>query len=238
MIASGSSATVNSGTDEEVARSGGRPTGASSRPPTPPGSVSGSGRRPPTADWWAKTTAGASITASYSVGAVPTTGGGLVGNNAGTVTDSYYDRQTSGRSDTGKGVPKTTTELKTPTGYTGIYANWNLDLSDPARRHMRTTRGGSPSANTPSCPWASPSSPDVRMLSSPASGDTYGAGERIVVLATFSEPIVRPERPGGGAGIAHAEAAFQLTAGSRATRSSSCGSSPTTDASACADLRR
>ena len=74
----------------------------------------------------------ASITASYSRGEVSSPGtdvGGLVGKGAlNTVTDSYYDSNTSGRSDTGKGVGKTTSELKTPTGYTGIYANWNLDF--------------------------------------------------------------------------------------------------------------
>ena len=71
-----------------------------------------------------------SITASYSIGQVTGSfsGGGLVGDNTGTVTDSYYDSVTSGRSDTNRGTPKTTSELLSPTGYTGIYANWNLDL--------------------------------------------------------------------------------------------------------------
>ena len=60
---------------------------------------------------------GAHIIASYATGAV-TGGGGLAGSAAGTVTDSYWD---------GAGG-KTPSELQTPTGYTGIYANWNLDL--------------------------------------------------------------------------------------------------------------
>ncbi len=75
------------------------------------------------------------IVASYSVGAVALTSpsstlpvGGLVGTNNGTVTDSYYDRAASGQSDTGKGTPKSTSELKSPTGYSGIYENWNIDL--------------------------------------------------------------------------------------------------------------
>ena len=29
---------------------------------------------------------------------------------------------------TGQGTAKTTSELQAPTGYTGIYANWNLNL--------------------------------------------------------------------------------------------------------------
>ena len=72
-----------------------------------------------------------SIDASYAVGNVAGSGsliGGLVGVNAGTVTDSYYDSDASGQSDTGKGEGKTTSDLITPTDYTGIYADWNLDL--------------------------------------------------------------------------------------------------------------
>ena len=81
--------------------------------------------------------ASATIIASYSIGEVALTGsgttaGGLVGAATGTntVTNSYYDSDTSGQSDTGKGVGKTSSELTAPTGYTGIYANWNLDLDN------------------------------------------------------------------------------------------------------------
>jgi len=87
-----------------------------------------------------------SIRASYSTGAVTLSNtrgvstGGLVGVNMrsfgsyGIVAHSYYDRRTSGQSDTGKGVGKTTAQLQSPTGYTGIYANWNLDLNGDRRR--------------------------------------------------------------------------------------------------------
>ena len=78
------------------------------------------------------------INQSYSYGGVTFTGtdtsnyvGGLVGNREttqGIVTDSYYDRETSGRSDTGEGDPKTTRELQTPTGYDDPYAAWNVDV--------------------------------------------------------------------------------------------------------------
>jgi len=65
------------------------------------------------------------ISESYSTGSV--TGynniGGLLGyNNGGTVSSSYYDKDTSGRSDTGRGIPKTTTEMKTQSTYVG----WNF----------------------------------------------------------------------------------------------------------------
>ena len=73
------------------------------------------------------------ITASYSTGLVTgstnTNIGGLVGFTLGTVTDSYWDTETSGQATSGGGTGKTTSELQTPTAYgTGIYANWNLDL--------------------------------------------------------------------------------------------------------------
>ena len=74
------------------------------------------------------------ISASYATGDVPDTGsyiGGLVGhNNAGTVSDSYWDTTTSGTTTSSGGTGKTTSELQSPTGYSGIYADWNLDLDD------------------------------------------------------------------------------------------------------------
>ena len=74
------------------------------------------------------------ITASYATGAVkgtdnPPDHGGLVGWNSSTpITYSHYDSTTTGRGDTGKGIPQTTAGLQSPTNYTGIYANWNLNL--------------------------------------------------------------------------------------------------------------
>jgi hypothetical protein len=52
----------------------------------------------------------------YSIGTVsaPSYEGGLVGrfDGLGTISNSYYDTETSGQSDTGKGEPRTTAELK------------------------------------------------------------------------------------------------------------------------------
>ena len=74
---------------------------------------------------------GSLIERSYSIGSVTeTTGsadakvGGLVGENSGDVTDSYWDTQTSGLSTSDGGEGKTTAELQTPTDDTGIYAEW------------------------------------------------------------------------------------------------------------------
>ena len=85
------------------------------------------------------------VTASYSSasvnGAGTTTGitlGGLVGDNkpaignpVGTVTDSYWDKETSGQTTSAASsdsAGKTTKQLQTPVGYTSIYANWNVDI--------------------------------------------------------------------------------------------------------------
>ena len=52
--------------------------------------------------------------------------GGLWGGKLNTtITASYYNRQTTGKSDSGRGVAKTTVELLAPTSSTGIYGAWN-----------------------------------------------------------------------------------------------------------------
>ncbi len=73
------------------------------------------------------------INASYAIGSVTVSGissrgGGLAGRNTGTISASYWDTQTSSQSTSAGGVGKTTSQLQSPTGYTGIYADWNLDL--------------------------------------------------------------------------------------------------------------
>ncbi|MCL2028675.1 MAG: hypothetical protein FWG79_09375, partial [Bacteroidales bacterium] len=51
--------------------------------------------------------------------------GGLVGHNLnGTVRNSFYDKQVSGRDDTGKGTGKTTDEMKTASTFTN--AGWDF----------------------------------------------------------------------------------------------------------------
>ena len=79
------------------------------------------------------------ITASYARGMVSgNTGtfagrvlGGLVANNSGTVTASYWDLTTTGiadDADTAAPEGLATAALQTPVGYTGIYANWNVNV--------------------------------------------------------------------------------------------------------------
>ena len=78
----------------------------------------------------------AAITASYAIGRVsgndlsPTRG--LISlRNFATITASYWDTETSGIADdvdTDAPEGKTTAELQTPTDYTGIYADWNVNV--------------------------------------------------------------------------------------------------------------
>ena len=70
---------------------------------------------------------------SYAVGQVTGSGfvGGLLGESTGTAIDSYWDIGTSDQPHSDGGQGKTTSELQSPTGYTGIYANWNVNDSDP-----------------------------------------------------------------------------------------------------------
>ena len=57
--------------------------------------------------------------------------GGLVGQgNSGSVANSYWDTDTSGRTTSADGTAKTTTELQSPTTTTGIYSEWSADNWD------------------------------------------------------------------------------------------------------------
>ncbi len=88
----------------------------------------------------------------HSVGAVTgvTNVGGLVGQDDGTVTTSYYNSTTSGRSDTGRGSPLTTSEYTTKTNFTGFdfAAKWYMDQTMPklqaldSRPNIKRTTGG------------------------------------------------------------------------------------------------
>ena len=82
---------------------------------------------------------GGGITASYARGRVTATGsgsvaGGLVGRQAtnGRATNSYWDTATSGLSSSAGGTGQSSSAPQTPTGYTGIYADWNLNLDGTA----------------------------------------------------------------------------------------------------------
>ena len=107
---------------------------------------------------------GASITNSYSTGAVSrssgtaTTIGGLIGAVPAmgfTASASYYDSTTSGcvtggtagctTSAGGSGVSaRTTAQLQAPVGYAGIYAAWNANLDGDTSTGVATTGADDP----------------------------------------------------------------------------------------------
>ena len=86
------------------------------------------------------------ISGSYAIGRLLGADevGGLVGRNQGTVADSYWDTVASGRLHSDGGLGKTTSELQSPAGYTGIYAGWNLDLDNADRDRDLSTGGDDP----------------------------------------------------------------------------------------------
>ena len=70
------------------------------------------------------------VTLCFSTGQVPRGGGGLIERNGdgGDVTNCYWDTVSSGQSDSAGGDAKNTSELQSPTGYEGPYADWDVDL--------------------------------------------------------------------------------------------------------------
>ena len=68
------------------------------------------------------------IIASYAIGRVHGRSlvGGLAGSIAGRVADSYWDVDTTGQRAGGGG--RATAQLRSPTAYTDLYANWNVDV--------------------------------------------------------------------------------------------------------------
>ena len=75
-------------------------------------------------------TSSSTVRASYAAGAVSGSSsniGGLAGVSAGTVENSYHDGQRTGQSG-----GQATSALRRPTGYTGIYQNWNVNVDGAA----------------------------------------------------------------------------------------------------------
>ena len=99
----------------------------------------------------------ASVSNSYSITRVRnSTGGGLVGtsNSVELVRDSYWDTETSGRTESAGGTGLMTAQLQMPTSATGIYANWSSDDWDfgdassyPALRYARGDDNNNPACD-------------------------------------------------------------------------------------------
>ena len=81
------------------------------------------------------------VSNSYSMGSVTgsTQIGGLVGYNTATVSNSFWDMETSGQSDSAGGIGKTTTEMKSVATFSG--AGWN------------TVTVANPGTRNPACIW-------------------------------------------------------------------------------------
>lgn len=89
---------------------------------------------------------GGTVFGSYSIGRV--TGiravGGLIGSNDGDIIDSYWDTE---KSRTSVGVRNkvsganglTSKRLRAPSGYTGIYDDWNIDTDNADRDNKEST---------------------------------------------------------------------------------------------------
>ena len=155
---------------------------------------------------------GSSVTNSYATGRVArssgsaTTIGGLIGNaiSSPTVTASYWDTSTSGQTTSAGGsgvVGKTTRQLQTPTGYTGIYANWNADLDNADSDNDATTGKDNPWAfgNKMQYPMLQYKMMSTTPQNSQAMGiaDNWNApivGERVAVCVTSA---TRSNRSGG-----------------------------------------
>ena len=155
-----------------------------------------------------------SVTDSYSTGRVvrssgsATTIGGLIGGErataSGTVSNNYWDTSTSGQSTSAGGsgvVGKTTRQLQTPTDYTGIYANWNIDLDNADADNDAATGKDNPWAfgNKMQYPMLDYDGMSTTPQNSQAMGiaDNWNApivGERVAVCVTGA---TRSSRSGG-----------------------------------------
>ena len=163
------------------------------------------------------------ITASYAVterlagaysGGLITTIGSINGFGSGTVTNSYWDTTASRETVSGAGVGKTRTELKAPTGYTGIYADWD-DLNGDGstdtetlwqfgaantyprlkwETNVDTTRGVVLSGQTLTVTEASgagnTATYTVKLATQPAGGVTVRVASRDTSLVTASPPTL------------------------------------------------
>ncbi len=136
-----------------------------------------------------------SVTNSYSTGRVArssgtaTSIGGLIGDSrataSGTVSNSYWDTSTSGQTTSagGSGVTgKTTRQLQIVTSYTGIYANWNIDL-DNADSDSNTATGKDD-------PWAFGNKMQYPMLDYKGMSTDPQGGQAMGVPDNWNAPIV------------------------------------------------
>ena len=138
------------------------------------------------------------MTNSYSAGRVArSTGGGSIGGLVGwmangTVTASYCDSDATGQSNCAfvsspisGGTAQTTSALKTPTFYTGIYSTWNANLDGVA--------GGD-------APWAFGTSSDYPTLEYHLTVDYDEDNDNLIDVSNLHQlDAMRHDRNGNGA---------------------------------------
>ena len=93
------------------------------------------------------------ISASYATGDTDGSDqvGGLVGGNSGgTISGSYFDSDVSNRP-AADPHSKTNSDLQSPTSYTGIYADWNVDVDEGLA--IGVDDATMPGDATPDDPW-------------------------------------------------------------------------------------
>ena len=157
------------------------------------------------------------ITASYATGAVSGPGGsvgGLVGHAMphDRVEASYWDTETSGVTRGGGGSGRTTVALQAPTGYTGLYAAWDVDGD------------GSPDA-----PWDFGTPGAYPALSVDVDGDVAATWRELGSQGRAAPPLPAAASEGGApgaggtAGAAPGGAAARAQAGGMAARAQADG---------------
>ena len=134
------------------------------------------------------------ITASYATGAVSGPGGsvgGLVGHAMphDRVEASYWDTETSGVTRGGGGDGRTTSELQEPTGYTGPYAAWDVDVDGDGD-------------GVSDAPWDFGTSGEYPALSVDADGDGAATWRELGLQGrTFPRAAAASEGGAPGAGV-------------------------------------
>ena len=154
------------------------------------GSVSGTGYRTDVGGLIGWNLSRGTITNSYVAGSIsgPYVGGLIGSGVSGGITNSYWDKQISGRTTIGGGIGKTTSELQEPTMATGIYRSWSADVWDfgtseqyPALKY----RDGTVMPNQGRVqPEDVPQMPQVEIAGLPAGA--VNEGESITLTASFS----------------------------------------------------
>jgi len=136
---------------------------------------------------------GTTITNSYSTGHVSgDVVGGLVGSNAGTITSSYWDTQTSGQTASAGGTGKTTAEMKTQSTFVGWDFTGTWGIVAGSYPYLRGV--GPPPTPTPPTPLTCPTGQELvggicQPITCPAGQQLVGNTCQVVTCPTGQELV-------------------------------------------------